>query len=129
MSRTSSALLLVSLLGVAGCATAPMERVATQLSPDGQVVTIELVRFTFHPDVITLRAGVPLAIAAVSNSRISHNITILSLDGRVLKTVDIPANQSVAFATTLPTAGRYVFYCDKPLHRRPFGMDGILVAQ
>ena len=65
----------------------------------------------------------------MSNSRIPHNITILAPDGRVMKSVDIPACQTVAFQTTLPSPGRYAFYCAKPLHRRPFGMEGILVAQ
>lgn len=129
MSRRGGIGLLLALLGIAGCATAPMERVATQLSPNGQVVTIEMVRFTFHPDLITLRAGVPLAVAAVSNSRIPHNITILSPDGQVMKRVEIPANQTVAFDVSLPRPGRYAFYCDKAFHRWPFGMEGTLVAQ
>ena len=129
MSRRGGRQLLLAVLGVAGCATTPLERVATQLSPNGQVVTIEVVRFTFYPDVIILRAGVPLAVAAVSNSRIPHNITILSPDGQAVKSVDIPAYQMAAFETTLPRPGRYIFYCDKPLHRGLFGMEGTLVAQ
>ena len=88
-----------------------------------------MVRFTFEPEMVTLKAGVPVRVTATSNSRIPHNITILSLDGRPLKSVDIPARGTETFEVTLPTPGRYVFYCDKFLHRWPFRMEGSLVAQ
>ena len=42
---------------------------------------------------------------------------------------DIAAAQTVAFDVTLPRPGRCVFYCDKFLHRRPFGMAGAFVAR
>ena len=54
---------------------------------------------------------------------------ILALDGSVLKRVDVPPGQTAAFEVTLGLPGRYVFYCSKLFHRRPFGMDGILVAR
>ncbi len=117
------------LLMLAGCATAPVERSAQPLPGGGQTVTIEMVRFTFLPDVVTLRAGIPAKIIAVSNSGIPHNITILSPEGGTLKTADIAARDTATFEATLPKPGRYVFYCDKFLHRWPFRMEGTLVAQ
>jgi plastocyanin len=45
-----------------------------------------------------------------------------------LKSVDIPARGTETFEVTLPTPGRYGFYCDKFLHRWPFRMEGSLVA-
>ena len=119
----------VLILGMAGCASAPVERAAQPLPGGRQAVTIGMVRFTFEPEVVTLRAGVPVTITATSSSRIPHNITVLSLDGRPLKSVDIPAEGTETFEVTLPTPGRYVFYCDKLLHRWPFRMEGVLVAQ
>lgn len=129
MNTTRTGLALVFLLGVAGCATAHVERAAQPVPAGGQAVAIEMVRFTFSPDVVTLQAGVPITITAASNSRIPHNITILSPEGQALKSVDIPAKQTAVFEVTLPRPGRYVFYCAKFLHRRPFGMEGVLVAQ
>jgi plastocyanin len=85
--------------------------------------------FTFAPNVITLLAGAPLTITAVSKSRIPHNITILSLEGQPLRSVDIKAGQTVTFEVTIVHAGRYVFYCDLLLHRWPFGMEGTLIAK
>ena len=100
----------------------------------GEAVTIEMVRFTFAPDVVTLQAGVPMAITAVSHSRIPHNLTILSPEGQALKRVDIAAEQTVAFDVTLPRPGCYVFYCEAsglaPVGRREYmlGLVSICVG-
>ena len=129
MRATPTRLLLVSVLAVAGCATVPVERAAQPLPAGGQGITIEMSGFTFRPDLVTLQAGLPIAITTVSRSRIPHNITVLSPEGQVLKSVDVPAEQTAAFDLTLPRPGRYVFYCATFLHRRPFGMEGALVAK
>ncbi len=126
-ARRSLRLVLVAV--IAGCATAPVERAAQSRPTGEQMVTIEMVRFTFEPEVVTLKAGTPLRITAASNSRIPHNITVRSLDGQVIKAVDIPARATETFEVTLPKPGRYIFYCDKFLHRWPFRMEGALVAQ
>ena len=117
------------LLAVAGCAGAPVERSAQPFPAGDQGIRIELSGFSFRPDLITIKAGSPLTITAASDSRIPHDITVLALDGSIVKRVDVPPKQTVAFEVMLGTPGRYVFYCSKFLHRRPFGMDGILVVQ
>lgn len=124
--RTHAIRMAALLLMLAGCATAPVERAVQPLPEGGQTVTIEMVRFTFLPDVITLRAGIPAKITAVSNSGIPHNITILSPGGGTLKTVDIAARGTAILEATQPKPGRYIFYCDKLLHRWPFAMKGTL---
>lgn len=121
-------LVLLSLLGAAGCAAARVEGVAQRLPAGGQGVTMAVTSFTFRPNVVTLEAGTPVAITARSESGIGHNVTILSPAGQVVKSVDVPAGQTVAFEVRLPGPGRYVFYCDRPLHR-PLGMEGVLVAK
>lgn len=123
------ATLVTLLLAVAGCAGAPLERSAQPLPAGDQGIRIELSGFTFRPDLITIKAASPLTITAASDSRIPHDITILALDGSIAKRVDVPPKQTVAFDVTLGTPGRYVFYCSKFLHRRPFGMEGTFVVQ
>jgi plastocyanin len=117
------------LLAAGGCASTSAEQAARPLSTGGQAATIEMSAFRFAPNVITLQAGLPLRITAVSKSRIPHNITILSLEGHLLKSVDVKAEQTVAFEVITPQAGRYVFFCDLLLHRWPLGMEGALVAK
>lgn len=79
--------------------------------------------------MVTLQAGVPITITGVSNSRLPHNITIVTPEGLFLESEDVPANKTVTIRTVLPQPGRYVFYCAVRFHRRPFGMEGVLVAQ
>lgn len=122
-------LALMLLLALTGCASIPVAKTAELAPGGGQVVTIEMDGFTFRPDVVTLKAGVPVTITAVSHSRIPHNITILSPDGSRLADADIAPRVTDIFTTTLPAPGRYVFYCDKFLHRFPFRMEGVLVAE
>ncbi|MGH7326596.1 MAG: cupredoxin domain-containing protein [Candidatus Rokuibacteriota bacterium] len=129
MSRTQALASLVFPLALAGCASAPVARAAQRGPTGGQAMTIEMSGFNFIPNVIILQAGVPVTITAVSRSRIPHNITILALDGREVKSVNIKARETVTFDATVPVAGRYVFYCDVFLHRWPFGMEGTLVAK
>ncbi len=121
---------LVTLtLIVAGCAGAPVERAAQPLPAGGQAIRVELSGFSFRPDAIAIKAAAPLTITAASDSRIPHDITILALDGSIVKRVDVPPKQTVGFDVLLATPGRYAFYCSKFLHRRPFGMEGVLVVQ
>lgn len=129
MISRSATMLAATVLALSGCATASVEGVATRLPTGVQTATIEMSGFTFSPNVLKLDAGSTVTITAVSKSRIPHNITVLSPDEGVLHGVDIGRNQTVAFQLTLPKPGRYVFYCDVFLHRRPFGMEGVLVAQ
>jgi len=129
MGTARRSLQIVVVLVIAGCATAPVERSARPEPVGGQAITIEMVRFTFEPDTITAKTGTPIKVTAVSNSRIPHNITVLSLDGQAVKTVDIPARATVTLEVPALEPGRYVFYCDKFLHRWPFRMEGRLVVQ
>ena len=80
-------------------------------------------------DVVTANAGIPLTISAVSRSRISHNLTIVTPDGQFLESEDMRAGRTVTIRIALPQPGRYVFYCAVRFHRRPFRMEGMLVAQ
>jgi hypothetical protein len=65
----------------------------------------------------------------VENASFMPWLTILSPEGRVLESVDIPAKERAAVEVALPRPGRYVFYCGKFLHRWPFGMEGVFVAR
>lgn len=116
------------LLAVAGCAVARVEGVAERLPGGGYEVTMEVASFTFRPNIVTLRAGMPVTITAGSDSGIEHNLTILSPEGQVLKSIDVLAGERVTFEVTLPEPGRYLFYCDRFLHR-PLGMEGEFVAE
>ncbi len=121
-------LLMVIVLGLAGCATAQSVQTAETLPSGGQAINVEVVSFAFRPNVIEVTAGSPLKLIAHNTSGVTHNITILSQTNEPLKSVDVPAGQTVTVEVTLPAPGRYVFYCNKPMHRT-FGMEGTFVAK
>ena len=127
MEQIQTWLLLALLLASGGRATVRVEGVAERLSEDGQGVTIEVSSFSFRPNIISVKAGVPITVKAVSQSDISHNITVLSPDGETLESFDIFVGETLSFKTTLVRAGRYTFYCDRLLHR-PLGMKGVFVV-
>jgi plastocyanin len=129
MRWRSQASLMILGVAAGGCVGVPVQRAAQPLPAGGQEIRIELSGFSYRPELITVKAATPLIVTAVSDSRIPHDITIVGLDGALVKRVDVPPRQTVAFDVTLERPGRYVFYCSKFLHRRPFGMDGILVVR
>ena len=121
-------LLMVIVLGLAGCATAQSVQAAESLPSGGQAINVEVVSFAFRPKEIEVTAGSPFKLIAHNTSGVTHNITILSQSNEPLKQVDVPAGQTVTLEVTLPAPGRYVFYCSKFMHRT-FGMEGTFVAK
>jgi plastocyanin len=121
-------LLILIVLGLAGCATAPSVQTVERLPSGGQGINLEVVSYAFRPNLIEVTAGSPFKLVAHNSSGVTHNITILSQSNEPLKSVDVPAGQTVTLEVTLPAPGRYVFYCNKFMHRT-FGMEGTFVAK
>lgn len=125
---TPRVLLVIPILGLAGCAGARIEGTAQPLPAGGYGVTMDLVNFAFRPNVVTAEAGRPITITAVSESTARHNVTIISSDGELLADVDVPARQTRIFEVTLRKPGTYELYCDVGPHRS-LGMEGTFVAR
>ena len=70
MRRARRTTLVTWLLTMIGYTGALVERSAQALPVGGQEIRIELSGFAFRPGVVTVRASVPLAIMAASESRI-----------------------------------------------------------
>jgi plastocyanin len=120
--------MVISILGLAGCAVARVEGTAQPLPAGSQGVTMELVSFAFRPNVVTVEAGQPITITAKNESRGKHNVTVRSPEGRVLKSVDVPGRQTRTFELTLTEPARYALSCDVFLHPT-FGMKGEFIAR
>lgn len=112
MSWARRTLMVVSILGLAGCGAARVEGIAQPLPAGRYGVTMELVNFAFRPNVVTVEAGRPITITAVSTSIAKHNVTIISTDGELLADVDVPSRQTQTFEVTLRQPGTYELYCD-----------------
>lgn len=120
--------MVVSILGLAGCAVARVEGTAQPLPAGGYGVTMELVSFAFRPNVVTVEAGRPFTITAKNESWGKHNVTIRSSKGEIVKSVDVPGGQTRTFDLTLTEAATYALSCDVFLHPT-FGMKGEFVAR
>ena len=79
--------------------------------------------FKFEPSTIQLKRTGNLVIRVHNDSSAEHNITVKDPQGKIIASVDLPANKTVSLNVDLKTAGKYEFYCDKPLHAA-FGMKG-----
>lgn len=116
------------ILGLAGCASASSVQTVETPPSGGQGINLEIVSFAFRPPQFEGTAGSPLTLTAHNTSGVAHNSTILSQRNEPLRSVDVPAGQTVTFEVTLPAPGRHAFYCNTFM-RRAFGMEGTIVAK
>lgn len=121
--RHLAAIGVALFLLLSGCAG--HEETFKATGPAGHKVKVEMKAssFDFDPAVIAAQKGQTLILDMRNVSGIAHNITVKDPSGTIMKSQDIPANQSISMEIFLPTAGVYPFYCDKPFHPT-FGMKG-----
>jgi len=109
-------------------ACAGLQQQVTVGSAEGEkTITIEADSFKFTPNNIKAAQGDEITIRVTNISDAGHNFTINDPHGQTIRSVDLPPKQAVEIRITLPEAGEYEFYCDKPLHSS-FGMKGHIEA-
>lgn len=109
-------------LAAAGCAGkgAPVKMTG---GPGKKTVAVQASSFSFEPSSFQALKGDTLVFKISNTASITHNFTIKDPKGRILKSVDLPANQTVSTEIAFPEPGTYEFFCDKPLHST-LGMKG-----
>jgi len=97
----------------------------TPTASEGKTKIVEMAAssFEFDPNNIEATQGDLLVIVVTNRSSLSHNLTITDPQGRVIQSVDLPAQQTARVELSLALAGTYDFYCNKPLHST-LGMKG-----
>ena len=126
-------LLLVIVL--AACSvkpTRPTHQVATQTG-EGETITVQLSSFSFAPERIRLKAGVPIRLRLVNESDGEHNFSAPTffaassiLPGSSIPSngiVEVASHQTVEIALVPGTPGAYPLECTHFLHS-VFGMNG-----
>jgi plastocyanin len=88
-----------------------------------KAVMITASSFKFEPNVIQAQRGDVLALKIENVSDGAHNLTIKDPRGDIVKSVDLPARETVHLVVDFPEAGVYEIYCDKPFHDT-MGMKG-----
>ena len=91
------------------------------------VIDMSASDFEFKPNNITTRSGSTLTFNIKNVSGTGHNFTIKSPNGEKIRSVDIPAKQSIQTKVTFSQPGTYKFYCDVTGHTA-LGMKGQVVV-
>jgi plastocyanin len=91
--------------------------------PGKKTVTVEASSFEFKPSSIQTLKGDTLVFKISSASSMAHNFTIKDPKGKILKSIELPSNQTVSVEIAFPEVGIYEFYCDKTAHST-LGMKG-----
>jgi plastocyanin len=93
-------------------------------APEGKaVVEMKASDFKFTPNNLEARAGDRLEFRIENVSGKNHNFTIKNPRGEILRSVALPAHQTVTLTLDLPDDGTYHFYCDVDLDAA-LGMKG-----
>jgi plastocyanin len=120
-----AAALLVLLSGCGGS-----KKVVNVAAAPGQKVTVKMKasNYAFDPGRIVARKGDTLVLHVTNVSKEKHDITVKDASGKIIKSADLPSQQTVIVEVPLPTAGVYPFYCAIDFHSG-LGMKGRIEVQ
>ena len=122
--RTAAALCSLALVS-AGCA-GPGRLVEL---PAGQTeIGLTAKSFSFDPEQIVVPANGTLTLRVRNASESTHNLTVTDPDGATLRSVELPAGETVSVEVPLARPGVYRFYCAKAFHPT-LGMEGRIEAR
>jgi cytochrome c oxidase subunit 2 len=98
---------------------------ADQMGQAEQVIKISAKKFEYSPNVITIKAGVPVILEFTSLDRV-HGFTIPDLGG-VRATIEPGKVSRVRIVA--PKAGTYEFHCDLFCGEGHEGMTGKIIVE
>lgn len=122
--RTAKQLLTVFILFAAGV-VAFSALAADQASQSEQVIKISAKRFEYSPNVITIKAGVPVIFEFTSLDRV-HGFTVPDLGG-IRATIE--PGKVTRVRIVAPKAGTYEFHCDLFCGEGHEGMTGKIIVE
>ena len=122
--RTAAALFSLALV-TAGC-SGPGRLV--QLTAGQAETGITAKSFSFDPEQIVVPANGTLTLRVRNASGSNHNFTVADPDGATLRSVELPAGETVSVEVPLGRPGVYRFYCAKAFHPT-LGMEGRIEAR
>jgi uncharacterized cupredoxin-like copper-binding protein len=99
------------------------------LYPKVEPIEIELQSFSFYPNHIAiLKDQSPFIFRLKNTAQTKHNFTLIDRKKDILISVDLLANESKTVTIDPLESGNYTFYCNRLLHRRSGGMEGMLMV-
>jgi len=92
-------------------------------------IDIELRNFSFNPNHIAVfQNQSPLTFRLTNTADAAHNFTLIDNQENILLSVDLGPKESDTVTIKFLHPGNYTFYCNKFLHRRFGGMEGMLMV-
>jgi plastocyanin len=122
--KFSTVIVLAAVISL--CACTHMQAPVSAESA-GRVIDMTASDFKFEPNNITARVGTAITFRINNTSGITHNFTLKGPDGENMKSIDIPARESVEVHAAFAKPGTYKFKCDKTGHSE-LGMQGQVVV-
>ncbi|OGP99313.1 MAG: hypothetical protein A2026_04120 [Deltaproteobacteria bacterium RBG_19FT_COMBO_46_12] len=124
----NAVLILVALLILSNCAPRVIPG-PVYLYSKVEPVDIELKSFSFQPNHIAiLKDQSPFIFRLKNTAQIKHNFTSIDSQKNILINVDLMPNESTTVTIEHLEPGNYTFYCNRFLHRRGGGMEGMLMV-
>ena len=121
-------LILIALLTLSNCAPREIPG-PVYFYPKVEPVDIELKSFSFQPNHIAiLKDQSPFTFRLRNTAQIKHNFTLMDSQKNTLINVDLMPNESTTVSIEPLEPGNYTFYCNRFLHRRGGGMEGMFMV-
>lgn len=128
MEKRILSVIYVCILIVSVAACSHLQK-PLDIEHSGKIILMTASDFKFEPNNITTRAGNSLTFSIMNVSPNAHNFTLEDPEGKIMKNVDIPRQQSVQVDADFPKPGTYKFFCNKTGHSA-LGMKGqVIVTQ
>ena len=121
--------LILALVTLANCTTWVALGPVYLAYPENRPVEIELRNFSFYSNhIAAFQNQSPLTFRLTNTADVAHNFTLINIDKDDLLNVDLwPLGSDTVTVKSLHP-GNYTFYCNKFLHRRFGGMEGMLMV-
>ncbi len=121
-------LILIALLILSNCAPRVIPG-PVYFYPKVEPIDIELKNFSFQPNHIAiLKDQSPFIFRLKNTAQIKHNFTLMDSPKNTLINVDLMPNESTTVTIEPLEPGNYTFYCNRFLHRRGGGMEGMFMV-
>ncbi len=129
MKMPIAVLILIELLILSSCAPREIPG-PVYFYPKVEPIDIELKSFSFYPNHIAiLKDQSPFFIFLLRNTaQIKHNFTLINSRKKILMNVDVMPDESTTVTIEPLAIGNYTFYCNRFLHRRGGGMEGMFMV-
>ncbi len=110
------------VLLLTGCSSL-QPQVALSEKESQKIVELKAESFKFEPNNVKAFEGDTVLFRIENSSDSAHNFTITNPQQQILKSIALPAKNTIDISVSFAKPGVYEFYCDKPFHSS-FGMKG-----